>query len=195
MNICTFGDSHSNYPWKGIKIPGVTITCNYLGATLMYTIGLTGLDITKYSIPDDATVIFCFGEIDCRCHIYKYKEDYQKNIDDIVEKYFMMIDRNNKLVPNLKICVYNVVPPAQKLGSGVNRAFPYLGTDQERQLYTKYMNSKLKEYCTLREYTFFDVYDLYTDENGCLSKTFKDANVHIKNPVHMIDFILKNLVG
>lgn len=38
-----------------------------------------------------------------------------------------------------------------------------------------------------------DIYDKYVTAKGCLNRDLSDSNVHIKNPIHIIDFILKNL--
>jgi len=85
MTIHTFGDSHSYFGWD--NIPNVKI--HHLGPKLCYSIGRDGINIKDNSnvcsfgkngitIKDNAVVkendvvIFCFGEIDCRCHVHKY---------------------------------------------------------------------------------------------------------------------------
>ena len=71
MTIFTFGDSHSVHPFD--KLP--YISANSIGSTLAFTIGrdrLVRLDIRKFPVAEGDTVIFSFGEIDCRCHIHKY---------------------------------------------------------------------------------------------------------------------------
>jgi hypothetical protein len=68
MSIHTVGDSHSYYGWSGI-------IHHHLGAVLCYSFGkekLNKCDIRNFDIKDGDTVIFCFGEIDCRCHIHKH---------------------------------------------------------------------------------------------------------------------------
>jgi hypothetical protein len=52
-----------------------------------------------------------------------------------------------------------------------------------------YFNEKLREKCIEKEYTFFDVYDNYIDENGFLRKDLSDGNVHIRNGVYISNFI------
>ena len=65
MAIHTIGDSHSYEGWSGI-------VHNHLGPLLCYTFGkekLNRCDIRNFNIKDGDTVVFCLGEIDCRCHI------------------------------------------------------------------------------------------------------------------------------
>lgn len=189
MTIHTIGDSHSSFGWSG--------TVNHpLGALLCYSFGkecLKRCDIRNFNIKDGDTIIFCLGEIDCRCHINKFTEwkSYQEIIDEIVDNYFKAINLN-VTVSQLKlanVCVYNVVPPAQIHNTWNNPAYPFLGTDEERKSYALYFNKKLKEKCIEYGYVFFDIYDKYTDENGFLRKDLSDNNVHISNGIHINNFI------
>jgi len=153
-------------------------------------------DIRDFNIKDGDTIVFCLGEIDCRCHIHKHVTDttsYQHIIDNIVDSYFEAIEVN-VTVSQIKlrnVCVYNVVPPVQKYNTLESPEYPYLGTDEERKRYVLYFNEKLKEKCVEKGYVFFDVYDHYTDENGYLRKDLSDGNVHIRNGIHISRFILK----
>ena len=93
MSIHTIGDSHSFNGWTGV-IP------HHLGAVLCYSVGkekLNRCDIRNFNIKDEDTIVFCFGEIDCRCHIYKHITDtitYQDIINNIVDNYFEAIELN-----------------------------------------------------------------------------------------------------
>ena len=113
----------------------------------MYSFGqekLNLLDISKYNVQNDEIVCFCFGEIDCRCHIYKYRKTGYKNvINDSVDEYIKAIDANVKRYKNLTTCIYNIVPPVQKENTLENPEYPYLGKDEERKEYTLYINKKL----------------------------------------------------
>ena len=127
MTIHTIGDSHC---WYG------TIQ-HHLGPTLCYSFGVEKLkrcDIRNFGINNGDTIIFCLGEIDCRCHVHKHITDtntYQNIISNIVDNYFEAIELN-VVVSQLtfkNIGVYNVVPPIQKHNTWENPEYPYLGTD------------------------------------------------------------------
>ena len=194
MSIHTIGDSHSLNGWNEI------IQKHYLDGLLCYSFGkekLNRCDIRNFNIKDGDTIIFCLGEIDCRCHIHKHITEttgYQDIINNIVDNYFEAIELNVSIsqIKLKNICVYNVVPPIQKYNTSENPQYPYLGTDEERKKYTLYFNKKLKEKCIENKYIFFDIYNNYTDENGYLKKNLSDGNVHIRNGIYITNFIKEN---
>jgi len=195
--IHTIGDSHSKFPWE--KIPGVKV--HWLRAILAFTAGRDGLkrvNISNIGLKPNDSIIFCFGEIDCRGHIHKHltkDNTYQKQIDLIVKKYFDTIKLNKDLIKfNINICIFNVVPPypQDKKKDGNNPEWPFVGTDNQRKSYVNYFNQKLKEYCLKNNYIFIDVYNEYADNEGFLNIPLSDGNVHIGNPKYIIDFINKH---
>ena len=191
MSIHTIGDSHSYSGWSG------TIIQHHLGGVLCYSFGkekLDRCDIRNFNIKNGDTIIFCLGEIDCRCHIHKHISDtviYQDIIDKIVDNYVHAIELNINIsqIKLKNVCIYNIVPPVQKYNTWENSEVPYLGTDEERKNYVLYFNKKLKEKCIEKDYIFFDVYDKYIDENGFLRKDLSDGNVHIGNGIYISNFI------
>jgi len=193
MPIHTFGDSHSYFGWTG------TIQ-HHLGAVLCYSFGkekLNRCDIRNFNIKDDDTIVFCFGEIDCRCHIHKHITDtisYQDIINNIIKNYFEAIELNvsTSQIKLKNVCVYNVVPCVQKYNTSEDPEYPYLGTDEERKQYILYFNKKIKEKCIENKYIFFDVHDKYIDENGFLRKDLSDGHVHIMDGRYITNFINEN---
>ncbi len=190
MTIHTIGDSHSGSGWTNI-------IRHHLGPVLCYSFGqekLNRCDIRDYNIQDGDTIIFCLGEIDCRCHVNKHIKDtitYQDIINNIVNNYFEAIQLNVS-ISQLKlknVCVYNVIPPIQRYNTWENPEFPYLGSDEERKQYVLYFNEKIKEKCIEKGYIFFDVYNHYSDENGFLRKDLSDGTVHINDGIHISNFI------
>jgi hypothetical protein len=195
MSIHTIGDSHSLIGWN-------EIINHHLGPVLCYSFGKKKLnicDIRNFNIKDGDTIIFCLGEIDCRCHIHKHiKENttYQDIINNIIDNYFEAIELNVSIskIKFKKICVYNVIPPIHKYYIYENSEYPFLGTDEERKNYVLYFNKKLKEKCNEKEYVFFDIYNNYIDENGFLRKDLSDGNVHIGNGIYISNFIKENIL-
>jgi hypothetical protein len=195
MSIHTIGDSHSGYGWTGI-------IQHHLGPVLCYSFGkekLNRCDIRNFNIKDGDTIVFCLGEIDCRCHVHKHitkTTRYQDIINNIVDNYFEAIELNVSIsqIKLKNVCVYNVVPPIQKYNTWENPEYPYLGTDEERKQYALYFNKKLKEKCIEKEYIFFDIYNNYIDENEFLRKDLSDGNVHIRDGIYISNFIKENNV-
>ena len=193
MRIHTIGDSHSYNGWYNV-------INHHLGPVLCYSFGkekLNRCDIRNYNINDGDAVVFCLGEIDCRCHIHKHINEtnsYENIINEIVDNYFEAI-KLNVATSQLKlknVCVYNVVPPIQKYNTHESPEYPYLGTDEERKKYVLYFNKKLKEKCIENNYVFFNIYDNYIDENGFLRKDLSDGNVHIRDGAYITNFINAN---
>jgi len=195
MSIHTIGDSHSNFCLT-------EVIQHHLGPVLCYSFGkekINRCDIRNFNIKDGDTIIFCLGEIDCRCHIHKHITEtttYQDIIKNIVDSYFEAIELNVSIsqIKLKNICVYNVVPPIQKNNTLENPEYPYLGSDEERKQYVLYFNKKLKEKCIEKNYIFFDIYDNYVDENGFLRKDLSDSNVHIGNGIYISNFIKENIL-
>jgi len=182
--IYTVGDSHGWHAW--LKIPNVS-TSYIRGPMTMHSFGqlMNGPLNRSFleSIPLDGIICFSLGEIDCRCHVHRF-QPWQATIDKLVEDYISAIDnciydRNPK-----RIWIYFVVPPIREIAAE-NPYFPFVGTLEERIAYVKYMNKKLKE----SKYTFIDLYDKYSNEDGSMIYADSDANVHIENPEHIIEWI------
>jgi len=175
--IYTLGDSHAWHSW--LKIPGVVT--NHYGPMLMYSFGITKPMMTA-DIPTDGMLVFCWGEIDCRCHVHKY-QPWQQTIDELVKNYFESIRINT--LNHKDVWVYNVVPPPRKELAAESPGFPFLGTNEERLSYVKYMNKKLSE----GPYGFVDVYDKYSDADGFLKMELSDGHVHIEDEKYLAEWI------
>ena len=194
ITIHTIGDSHAQIPWEKIKHPKIKININNLGARLMYRVGRDQslINLTKFKVKNGEIVIYCFGEIDCRCHVWKYRSEGYKNIiDDLVDKYMGSIRTNTGNLPNLTICIYNVVPPIKKEEHLHNEVpeLPFSGSNETRKKYVNYMNEKLLQKCGEMGFVFFNVYENYCDEEGFLNFNLSDKNVHIGEPKHIIAYI------
>lgn len=197
MRLHTYGDSHAVHygGWDKINIDNLIIKTNHLAGKLMYSFGRDRMNVLSGLHLGDM-VCFCFGEIDCRCHINKYEPNWKESIDNVVENYFINIKQNVDRFIDLKVLVFNVVPPLERelpenLWIEAGNGLPSLGTDEDRKKYTLYMNLKLKEYCDKYKYTFFDVYDKYVNEKGFLKVELSDNNCHIKNPIFMREFLIE----
>jgi FkbM family methyltransferase len=187
----TIGDSH------GGGVSGLSgafdlvggVTHHHLGPRLMHSVGRDGLDLRAYGIADKDTVICCFGEIDCRCHVHKFGPDYRKTIAATVERYVQALLANLERLPRLRLCVYNVPPPIRKAGKVENPEYPYLGTDEERRAYVNCMNELLTEQCARHGLIFVDVAREYADEHGFLRDSQSDGNVHVADPAPLRRFL------
>lgn len=196
--IHTFGDSHASKPcWNDCY----NVIPHHIGPILCYSFGkdpLSRCNIKNYGLKNNDSVIFCFGEIDCRCHVNKHitnSRSYKDIINEIVENYIEAININLKNI-NLKlkyICIYNIIPPVQRYNTEENKYYPFVGSDEERKKYVLYFNECLKVKCKQNNWIFFDVYEAYSDNNGYLDKHLSDGSVHIKDTKYIKEFIKNNM--
>jgi hypothetical protein len=151
------------------------------GPMTMYSFGLSR-PIFLNKIPQDAIACLCWGEIDCRCYINKH-QPWRETINNIVKNYLEVIDVNAEI--HKDIWIYNVVPPPRKALAGESLSFPFVGTDEERLSYVKYMNQKLRE----SGYPLVDIYDKYSDADGFLLMDLSDYHVHIENEKYLLEWV------
>jgi hypothetical protein len=196
MKIIVYGDSHGSVGWPGECLQ------HYYGPLLCYTLGKKKFEVLNISIFEDIedgdVGIFCFGEIDCRCHIKKHIEEnntYQQIIDDLVSNYLETVKLNvEKANKKMYVYIYNVVPPSREKDVNFNHPeFPFVGTDEERKDYTLYFNKKLKEECPKFSFEFFDIYEHYVDSEGFLRRDLADANIHIRDGYQLYKYIEDNI--
>lgn len=191
MIIHTFGDSHASAQfshWGKHDISGVEIHAHHIGGRLMYTFGRgrrSVLDIRRFGVQDGHTVVFCFGEIDCRNHVHKHitpERGYEAVVGDLATNYLAAIRENVAGFDNLGVCVYNVLPPRHYMPLASSHPFPYLGSDAERKAYTLELNHRLKGLCAEHGYTYFDLYDAACDADGFLNPDMSDGCGHLVDP-------------
>ena len=195
--INTFGDSHSKKGYKNIT--DISLNLHHIGPILSYSFGnenLNRINISDvvYNVKENDYVIFCLGEIDCRCHIYKHislNNDYKKIISNITDKYIEAVNINKNLFKNIKVGIMSVVPPVDSSKIANNPKFPFLGTNEERIKYTKYFNKCLHKLCLKNNIIFIDIYDKYSNHTGLFNDELKDKNVHIKNPIYLREELIK----
>eukprot|EP00930_Biecheleria_cincta_P036176 TRINITY_DN24822_c0_g1_i1.p1 TRINITY_DN24822_c0_g1~~TRINITY_DN24822_c0_g1_i1.p1 ORF type:complete len:539 (-),score=60.06 TRINITY_DN24822_c0_g1_i1:342-1958(-) len=196
-NFHTIGDSHAGNGWPP------DIIQHYVGSKLCYNVNHVSVQTLQTFEPpvcQGDALCFCFGEIDCRAHVHKHcsaDRTYKQVIDEIVFRYFRYLTETIPLLPpDLKIFVYNVVPPIREVlmyhRDGL-LALQYGGSDEERLAYVQYFNTRLKMECTSCCYTFFDVYDKYADAEGFMRMEYSDGGVHVAESCFLQDFIHQHL--
>ena len=159
---------------------------------------LKRLNLKSYPIKSGDIVVFCFGEIDTRCHIIKHitsENTYQMIIDNMVIKYLESIKLNVSQFHSIITMIYNIVPPVSILNTEIDPKYPFLGTDDERKQYVIYLNSKLRDKCPEYGFIFIDVYDKYTCTNGFLNKELSDGHVHIRDGRYIKEFMCEYILN
>ena len=95
ITLHTYGDSHATHfgGWDGVTIDTIRISTNHLIGKLAYSFGRDKIQVVK-GVNENDIILFCFGEIDCRCHINKYEPDWKLSIDNLIDTYFDTIKLN-----------------------------------------------------------------------------------------------------
>jgi hypothetical protein len=198
--IYTIGDSHSVSGWY--KIPNVS--WNHLGPILAFSIGRDKnlrIKIERFNFKMGDTVVFSFGEIDCRCHVFKYCVDgnqntsktYKQIIFTIVSNYISAIKEIMRNYLYIRTCIYSIVPPIHiNDGYSINEEFPFLGSDEQRLAYTSYFNELLSIFCFEYGFTFIDIQEAASNSDGFLNAELSDGSIHIGNPNIIINALQKN---
>jgi hypothetical protein len=193
--IHTFGDSHAWFAWDQIE----GVSTNRIGPITAQSFGRKKLEILdisepRFNVAPGDYVCFSFGEIDCRCHIGKFRSSSRMLMDSIAKNYFEAINANIEKMPGVKVMVYNIPPTLRKADAKENVDFPFYGEDAERAEYIRYMNERYKELCGANDFLFVDVYNDYADKYGFLQKELSDNMIHIQDPVYIREFVKNNIV-
>lgn len=192
-NIYVFGDSHAWFNHK-IRFSGDISFVSVENVSVLFKIraspsvtmhrvgrdGLAYLDVTTYGIKSSDIVIFNFGEVDCRCHIGKQRDQSHQGLDIIIDRlamaYINTIVANKKLIPNVTYAIMSVLPPTDQ---GFNSSVPYYGTLADRIQITNFLNRKLNKLCQENGLIFLDIAYLYSDQDGALKVELSDGIVHV----------------
>jgi hypothetical protein len=128
-----------------------------------------------------------YGEVDVRCHIGKQIELGRSEKDiclELVRRYFNTIE---KTIRQYKaIIIVGISPPVDPNDHTHGDHVPFVGTNEDRVRYTQIMNTLLKEYSAKYRYIYFNPYDFYTREDGCLKYELSDNCLHIGDNRHFL---------
>lgn len=198
--IHCFGDSHTSIlSGENRLIPAGTnlvrepFSINHLGPYLAYNLPRKNWGGFQCALED--SVLFSFGEIDCRCHINKNitsEKTYQSIIENMVELYMDLLSGytcKNIYVLDIAPCLveYPFKIYFDQSPSEVGQDYHHQGTLEQRNAYKRYMSLLLEEECYLRGYKFIKVFD-YALGN----KDLYVDDIHLSGQ-HVIDHIKKQL--
>jgi hypothetical protein len=204
MSLFIFGDSHAEFNFNGLCTGDINVLNIVNLREYSITMHRVGRDkilphFSKNYNNDNNIFIIVYGEVDARCHI-KRQLDLGRNLNDIIDElvddYFITIKSNVCVYKQIIICSVN--PPVDKIkfeehNGVITHDFPILGTNEERVLYTKMINNKIKENCCKYGFDYLNTYDPYADESGILKFELSDKNCHIKQNSMVIE-ALKNII-
>ncbi len=204
--IYVIGDSHSNTFCIGSGQSPKVRTLN-IGPRTLHSVGINGFEmgfddyyIPRNEVQREGLWVLAFGEIDCRCHIWKQINENGRDEDEVlatvVNNLFDVMEKSQ----HQDFGVMSIVPAIRYFGgnydpSRFQEQYPVIGPDEDRLRYVLKLNKMLKTKCEENEMIYVDVHSLYCDEDGYLIKELSDGEVHITNRDRLINFFEnKNIV-
>ena len=127
---------------------------------------------------DTSSILFCFGEIDCRNHLLKQSEENKRSLEDVVgecvAKYFDVILEIKNM--GFEVLVWNVIPTSSL---NQNPEYPHYGSHVQRNRCTRYFNSYLGEYCRKNGIVFIDIFDKLVRRDNHTREYFFFDGIHL----------------
>jgi len=173
MTIFAIGDSHSIFYYDSLIIKNHWVGWGGMPVTMfrlieeglpLYSIAdkLPPGDTCKINIKEGDYVLFSYGWNDVQKNINKYSnnEDYTNMIDLMVHKYINLIKNySDGTLYNIKPIISCVYPIPLLVNDTI------IGSDNDRIIYTKYMNEILKIICNVEGIPFFDIYGIISKDD------------------------------
>ncbi len=191
MKVHSIGDSHCAFSFRDIEegyilyfrgedILKVPFAIHYLGSRTMYSFGKKGAAEENYhGIEPGDYLVFCFGEIDVRCHIYNQVHNEHRKLEEVLssltDDYILRIkgiEAKYKIHP----VIFGITPPVREL---TVEGYPSVGPYQDRVSYTKLLNASLEKEATSHGILYFDVFNEYALKDGSLNMKYSDGIMHI----------------
>jgi len=193
--IYVVGDSHV-VPFRG----SMPFLAHHLGAATAYNLNKKNSStrsneqlftvIGKLGKKD--IVMLCFGEIDCRIHIYYQhkKSDGKYSIEELIDR---TISNYGEVMAQLKergvnFCVY-CVSPATKVGNEYK--YPFYGSPEIRSQINRMFNERLRAFCEKNGYKFIDIYNRVADKDGLMLKEYASDDIHLNKKA--VDLVREEL--
>ena len=142
---------------------------------------------------ENDSVVFCFGEVDCRAHLIKQSRIQQKEtrllIEECVKRYFEVIKEYKE--KGINICVWGPIASwgdenpyvfyeARTIEALEKEDVSY-GTNIERNAVTSYFNKFLKLLCETQDITFITFFPYMLNQDGTTNVfyTETDSGIHL----------------
>jgi hypothetical protein len=193
-----FGDSHADHNFRGLPVEHLNLQ---QPSITMHRVGRDGTLInfrSEFCSPENIFLI-CYGEVDCRCHIGKQVaagREMAEICDTLVAGFEQTI--SGQILVARKIIVCSITPSIRKdeyesVHGPVTHEFPFLGSDEDRVMYTRAVNDRLEEMCARHGWTFLNVWSEYARADGTLQYERSDGVCHIRDNSAVIEALLKVL--
>ena len=139
------------------------------------------------------SLLFCFGEVDCRAHLKKQMDIQSRDMEDVVNECVVRYFDTILHYKNEGISVMAWGPVASHGEEKPYTTGPSFGTPIERNQITKQFNDKLKSLCEKNQIKFLTAfYEMTYESEGCLKTNthYTDSvGIHLNN--NAVEMIVK----
>lgn len=196
-DVFVFGDSHSEYCFGGI----LRCKINWLGPVTMHRVGRDGLATLNFrasGVPEGATVVLVFGEIDIRTHVLRQCDQHGRELGEVlqtlVRNYIRTVLDNRAQYRDLQLVICSVTPPT--IGAD-DPALPFYGAIEARVEATQQLNALLREQAEANGIKYLDLYKYFYEYGaGTLNRFYADNSVHIRKEFHdLVEYELSQTAG
>jgi hypothetical protein len=129
------------------------------------------------SLPARSTLLLCFGEIDCRCHLLKQSKENNRELKEVVgecvRRYFTVIDELIALKFN--VMLWNAVPTSEDN----NPEYPIYGTEAARNKTTLMFNEMLLTESKARGLAYISIFEKLVTKDLKTKKEFFFDSIHL----------------
>jgi hypothetical protein len=124
-------------------------------------------------VAENDSVMFCFGEVDCRAHIIKQAALQGRGFHSVVEECVNRYIRSIEYYENYgrKILVWG---PIASWNDSKPYTGPSYGTNLERNQVSKMFNEILSKECEQRGYTFVSIFEKMLNEDSTTNTLYLD---------------------
>lgn len=131
------------------------------------------------TIPENAHIMLCFGEIDCRYHLIKIAKKHSREWSDVADQCAQRYFDGFKflLEKGFKVSIYNAIPSTRWTKLGIQ--FPTTGSCEERNRMTILFNSSLKRRCEKASIPFIHNFDALTNKSGLTNSLYYLDKIHL----------------
>lgn len=184
--ITVIGDSHS------LLFQNPLFKIKYIGPATAFKIGSKDSTIQSRKkiikildkLNSRSTVLFVFGEIDCRLHIYnvhmKKNIPINKVLLSTVDAYCDFIKDLKKKYPKMQFVVCGVFPQGEQ--GNIYKIKFYAKRDRRMEI-TKNFNKELEKGCRKNKVAFINVFDDLIDKRGKRLKKYVFDEIHFNNKI------------
>ena len=189
--IYCFGDSHCNI-FREKNTPFIDIFEVYhVGPALAYSLCKEGTKTGArekildklLDIPKDNYLMFCFGEIDCRLHLFKQSNLQKKTIKRVIYKCVKRYISFLKEIKNkgYRVIVFGPIATTWTRKHLYNQSRSIVGTEEERNKITLEFNECLGNKCEEENIIFISIFlETIKNEYKTNRKLYSKDECHLK---------------